>query len=275
MGGSTVTAEAKKIDPLKGKLNNEHAAVLANIERNIRRPLPQIQPHMPQDAPIGIIAGGPSLIEFEDEIRRRHADGLKLVSVNGTHDWLVERGIRPSAHIMVDSRPFNARFVKNWQIGTKYLLAAQCHPRAFDLLEGADVWVFHSGGDSLQTKILEDHYLGNCYITPGGSTVVLRGIQVLRMLGFTHMEIWGFDSCLMGDKHHAYPQKENDRGRIAEIEVEGKMFRCEPWMVSQANEFAIMAQAFGDLLHLVVHGDGLIAHMINTHADLLEETENG
>lgn len=261
-----------KVD-LKGKINQDHAAIMANIERNIRRPIPQVSPHIPQDEPIGLIAGGPTLNDFEDEIKERHAQGMKMVSVNGTHDWLLDRGIRPAAHFMVDSRAFNARFVKNWQPKTKYILAAQCHPRAFELLEGADVWIFHSGGDSIQTRILQDHYFGNCYITPGGSTVMLRAIQVLRLLGFTHMEIWGFDSCVIECQHHAYTQKENDNIPYTDVEVKGRTFTVEPWMVSQANEFAKMAQVFGDLLRIVVHGDGLIAHMIRSHSGLLDEIE--
>lgn len=260
---------------LKGKINNEHAAIIANIERNIRRPLPQVQPFNPQDKPIGLIAGGPSLAQHEDEIRERHANGMKLVSVNGTHDWLLDRGMRPSAHFMVDSRKFNARFVKRWQPKTKYLIAAQCHPLVFDTLEGAEVYIFHSGGDSMQANILGTHYLGQCFISPGGSTVMLRAIQTLRMLGFTHMEVWGFDSCLMDGAHHAYEQKENDGQRVVRVEVGGKEFFCHPWMVSQANEFADMSEKLGHLLHLVVHGDGLIAHMINTHSGLIEEDDDG
>lgn len=272
-------SNAEKIQPgsgwLQGKVNNEHAAIMANIERNIRRPLPQVQPYEPQDEPIGIIAGGPSLLKHEDEIREKHAAGMKLISVNGTHDWLLERGIRPSAHFMVDSRRFNARFVKKWQKKTKYLIASQCHPLVFDTLEDAQVYVFHSGSDSIQTNILQDHYLGQCFISPGGSTVVLRAIQTLRMLGFTHMEIWGFDSCLMDDEHHAYKQKENDGQKVIRIEVGEREFQCHPWMVSQANEFTSMSEQLGHLMHLIVHGDGLIAHMINTQAGLIEEEDDG
>src|SRR5210317_878643 len=173
---------------LDGKINNEHAAILANVERNIRRPLPQVQPYMPQDAPIGLLAGGPSLADHEDEIRERHANGMKFVTVNGTHDWLLDRGIRPAAHVMVDSRKFNVRFVKNWQEKTTYFIASQCHPAIFDALDKAKVYIFHSGGDSLQLNILDQHYMGHYFRSLGGSTVMLRAIQLLRTIGFTHME---------------------------------------------------------------------------------------
>lgn len=263
-------AEQKK-KWLEGRINNHVEAIAASMERNIRRPLPQVQPHMPQDKPIGIVAGGPSLKDFEDEIVQRNKDGMQMVSVNGTHDWLLDRGVIPAGHFMVDSRRFNKRFVKNWHPKCKYFIAAQCHPEVFDTLEGAQVYLYHSAGSPQETAILQDHYMGHCYVTFGGSTVVLRAIQVLRMLGFTHMEMWGFDSCYLNDEHHAYEQAENVENRIVKVNVSGKEFTCTPWMVSQANEFIKVAQHFGEMLHLVVNGDGLIAHLINTHAGDLEE----
>lgn len=246
----------------KGELNWPVPAVVANIERNIRRPLPQVQPHDPQDHPIALVLGGPSLKDTFADLEEKHQKGTKVVSVNGTHDFLLDRGIRPSAHIQLDARRFNARFVKRWQKETKYLLASQCHPVVFDVLKDANVWIYHASAHPQETAVLQSHYLGRYYLIPGGSTVALRALPLLRMLGFYKIEIYGFDSCFMGDEHHAYKQAENDRLRSAEVTVNGRTFKCNAWMHAQAEEFRRMAKFLGDEVKLVVHGDGLIAHMI-------------
>jgi hypothetical protein len=38
--------------------------------------------------------------------------------------------------------------------------------------------------------------VGCCYYVPGGSTVMLRAIPLLRMLGFWRLHLFGFDSCV-------------------------------------------------------------------------------
>lgn len=255
----------------KFSLNNAVEAVHANIERNIRRPLPQVQPYLKQEQPIGLICGGPSLNDFADEIKRRYDGGLRLVSVNGTHDWLLDRGMHPSAHIMVDSRRSNAGFVKRPDARCKYLIASQCHPAVFDRLKEANVYVWHAACGPTETALLDDHYLGRYYVTLGGSTVTLRGLSLLRMLGFCRIELWGFDSCCRGQAHHAYPQDEHEKYKKVELEIEGRPFTCEAWMHSQAKEFQGLAKMLGDELELVVHGDGLIAHMIETGYQLKQE----
>lgn len=245
-------------------LNYPVSAVETNIVRNILRALPQVQPHQPQAMTIGLICGGPSLKAAQSEIKRRYDDGLKLVSVNGSHDWLFDHDMHPSAHVMVDSRPSNARFVKNWDKRTKYLISSQCHPRVFEALDGADTYLWHTIDTPAVNAILHEHYFGRFYVIPGGSTVALRALAVLRMLGFAKIEIWGFDSCIMDGEHHAYDMPENDGEACAKVTVNGKDFWCEPWMHSQANEFQGFSKMLGDELQLVVHGDGLIAHMVKT-----------
>jgi hypothetical protein len=49
------------------------------------------------------------------------------------------------------------------------------------------------------------------------------------------------------------------------------MFSCTPWMLSQAQEFRGLVGFLGDEVELAVHGDGLIAHMIKTGAELSKE----
>jgi hypothetical protein len=91
------------------------------------------------------------------------------------------------------------------------------------------------------------------------------------MLGFRKIEVFGWDSCLRDDQHHAYEQKENDHTYVMEIRVGDRTFKCHPWMVVQANEVPkIIRYILGPIedFSIVVHGDGLIAHMLTYAASL-------
>ena len=91
------------------------------------------------------------------------------------------------------------------------------------------------------------------------------------VLGFRYFDIYGFDSCWVKDRHHAYPQKLNDNDRKVNITWGGRKFVCAPWMVKQAQDFMKLIKYRGHLYHCNVRGDGLIAHMIKTGAKASED----
>src|SRR3990172_1042599 len=203
---------------LRGGINTPQERLLENIATNIRRPLPQVQPHEPNDQRIAMVGGGPSLVDTLGELRDQIYAGVKVIAVNGSHDWLIERGIRPSAFVMLDARPSNARFVKRWVAGCKYFIASQCDPGVFDALAGADVYIFHCDlGTPKLSAILDRHYFGRYYEVAGGSTVMLRGMLLMRMLGFRYIDMYGFDGCILDGKDHAYPQPENATDAIVRV----------------------------------------------------------
>lgn len=257
-------------------LNTPVEEIQRNIEINIRRGLPQVEPKLSHpDRYISIVGGGPSLEETFDDLKQKYDDGQKVVALNGTFNWLMERGIRPSVHIIVDARQFNARFVSDPHPKCKYLIASQCHPDVFDALKGFETYIWHPCSNKSDQAILHDYYFGRWWQIVGGSTVMLRAFTLMSFLGWPNFEAYGFDSCFMGDKHHVYEQAENNGDAIAEVAVGDKTFLCNPWMYSQAKEFIDTAKGIGQHFNLVVHGDGLIAHIIKHGATRMEESENG
>ena len=271
-------ADKLQFDRSMFKTNIEEEVLFANMESATRRQLPQAQPWETQDRPIILLAGGPSLANFEAEIIERRKNGEPVVTVNGTHDWLLDRGCKPSMHLMLDGRPMNTKFVQRPVPECKYYIASQCHPEVFDALEGYDVTLWHGlFSDCEEKRMLEKYYFGQWFPIIGGCTVVLRGIMLLRLLGFENIELYGFDSCLMRDDtndswhHHAYKQTENDKNEIISIKVEGKEFLCATWMYSQALDFIEMSKSVAQHVNLIVHGDGLISYIIRTGCKKLEK----
>ena len=128
-------------------------------------------------------------------------------------------------------------------------------------------WVWHSASSDLVREVLEGER--EWFPVHGGTTILTRALVLLAMLGFRKVEVFGWDSCLRGDAHHAYSQPENDSERVIEMEVGGKVFRCHGWMVIQAQDFQSVVKNILGLIRdvrLCVHGDGLIAHLLDYSA---------
>lgn len=265
----TAYADAVEFGP-KTVLNVSHDTVYANVKANLSHGYAEIAPHEKQDTPLMILAGGPSLNDYKDEIIARRKAGEFLVTVNNTHQLCREWGIEPSVHIMCDAREFNKRFVADPFPRTKYLIASQCHPSIAESLPREQVLLWHSGNflqDTLKEWDAEHGTSRDWWPVFGGGTVILRGIPLLMMLGFHRFEIFGFDSCLRDGTHHAYAQPENDRTVEIPVTVGNRTFRCHPWMVAQAGDFMRVMRVIGPHIDLIVHGDGLIAHIISTAAE--------
>ena len=251
------------------KVNVSLDTILDNVRHSITLGLPQCKPHDLAGKTIGIACGGYSLKEQLPYIKERREAGMPLITTNGTHDYMLENDIIPSAHVQLDARPFMTRFVENWRPYIRYLIASQSHADVFETLKDApDVHLFHCVAKPEEVQLLEDYYFGHYYQVPGGGTVGLRTIMLMRMLGYDKMELFGFDSCYMGDEHHAFEQEENDKDSAIRVKVHGREFVCAGWMHAQAVDFLGMVKVAGHLFKLRVHGDGLIAHLLETGASL-------
>ncbi len=260
----------------KGGVNTPDEVLLEQVGANIRRGLQQAQPYPPNGQTAVIVAGGPSLKTTENDLVKAYWAGGKVVALNGAYQWCIDRNIRPSAFIMLDAREFNARFMETPVDGCHYMLASQCHPRAFELARGrkTTIWQGLSAGEK-EVELLDAFYFKRYHPITAGTTVAIRAIALLRMLGFMHMEIFGLDSCWMDGKHHAYDQKENNHEKTMSVWIRPKgrddmarRFICSTWQAKQASDFLDLVKHLGEHFQLNVHGDGLIAAMVRTGAEI-------
>jgi hypothetical protein len=221
---------------------------------------------------------------YEDEIKKHRADGVKLLTLNGAYNWAVRHGITPSAQCVVDARPFNARFVDPVVDGCKYLICSQCDPSVFENLPKDRTFLWHTSADMIE-DILKEAYPIQYFVIPGGSTVLLRAIPLMRMLGYSKFILYGCDSCVLPDMngaegdlkyfHHAYEQKENDSEPVFPIIVNpgGRVFHCTTWQISQGQEFIDLIRYLGEEILLDVRGDGLLSHILQVGAAQAEIEE--
>lgn len=282
-----------------GSLNEELEQIKQNAKTNINNGWEQIVPYESNEMEVMILGGGWSLPEFEEEIKQKRAEGVKLVTLNGTYNWALQHGLVPSAQIMVDARPFNARFTKPCvdeqgvihgditgidqtvldKLGDiRYLIASQCHPSVLEHLRKDRVWLWHTMVNEIEDSLKArwEKY----WPIPSATTVLNTGMILLRTLGYHKFHLYGCDSCLAPDKatHHAYSQPENDNGPLVPVTVkvnaqsEERVFWCNPWMVAQAQQFIDVTKLIGSHVDLEIHGDGLLKYIVEVGAKVADDT---
>ena len=231
----------------------------------------------PNNEQVVVVGGGWSLDETFEELQQLYWSGAKVVALNGAGHWLEERGVRVSAIVVMDARPFNARFIEGLRSpNCKVFLASQCAPELFDVAEGRETYIYHvlSTDTEAEKAILDGYYVNNWHGVPGTCCVAFRALCLFRLLGFQKFHIFGVDSCYRDDgKHHAYSQPENDAETTAKISVGGREFLASGWQVNQAVWFMELVKKEGSKFDLAFYGDGMIAHMVRTGAAM--ERKNG
>lgn len=259
-----------RILKLEGDLNVGEFGLLDNVRKNVTRQLPQVDRHDDQDRHLIIAAGGPSLKENFDELREELWKGAALLAVNGAANWLMEQNIRPLMVAILDGLPESVEFVREPILGCKYLLASQAHPDIFEACKDREVLVWHTCATDAEKQVLRKYYDGRFHQILGGSTIGLRALMLARVLGFRFFHIFGMDSCYGSDGgHHAYSQPWNDADKVGKVWCANRIFYCSPWQVSQAQEFQDFIRHHGKAFHLQFYGDGLLAHIVRTGAELI------
>lgn len=287
LDNDTVVMEVgERFDNSIMRVNTTDDQLCENIRTNIAKQFPQFSPLDPlgngySENPrhLVLVGSGWSLKEPDvyEELRQQHFEQACIVALNGSAKWLLERNIRPSAHVILDARPENIEFITDPIPGCKYFLCSQVHPSLFDKVADRDVTIFHALTDNAtkERDILDDYYgKHHWFRIPACGNVGVTSMLLFRFLGYKFQHLFGYDSCYKSDgEHHAFPQSLNDKECVAEFKVgtEGRVFKCSPWQAAQARNFLDVIQLNGALFELNIHGDGLLAYLIRVAAKMPDE----
>ncbi len=268
------------VDMVEGcRVNTPDEQIIENVKSSIRRQLPQFIPQRERPGEIAIVGGGWSLDDTFDELRSLCWEkGAPILAVNGAGRWLLERNLRAGAQMVLDARPQNAEFIVDIP-GCKYMIASTCHPDVFEACKGKETYIFHpvSTGTDEEKAVLNGFYNGRWTHVIGGSTAGLRAITLARMTGYRFIHLFGIDSCFSPEgRNHAYEQAWNIEGSGRMYwalnkrgkDTKGREFRCSTWQASQAQNFRDFIAHNGKFFRLHIHGDGLLAYMLRTGAEL-------
>lgn len=268
---------------LHGRVNVDDDGLRANVAHSIRLGFPQVRPQPIQADRVLLVGGGPSLEATERELVELYHAGAKIFALNGAVEWCLARNLRPSAQIIVDARPHNARFLATPIPRCRYLIASQCHPDTWAAAnDGRDnVWIWHAADpDESFAQLLEAYYFGRWHGIAGGTTVAMRGLCLLRLLGYYRFDLFGIDSCWLGETHHAYAQPENGSDQRVPFQAwptgsphRARSFLVSNWHLKQLEDFLQLLRVAGEHFLLNIHGDGLLAFALREAAEIEWEAQ--
>lgn len=238
--------------------NVDEGELARHIKASLKRKYPWIQLTAPHSQTALIIGGGPSLKYDIADIRERQKRGALVFATNGTFNWLVDKGIIPDCHVMLDARKENKQFVPKTGINICYY-ASQCHEEIFKIAENQRIIMWHPLIEGI-LDIIGDN-TGDALVG-GGYSVGIKSITLAYTLGFRNIHLYGLDSSYENGEHHAYKQSLNDSERTIEVQVGNEKFHCAAWMVSQADHFKDLLPALlKENVTLTTHGYGLVPYL--------------
>ena len=226
-------------------------------EENMRACLAHGFPAMKQipmhEGRLSIVCFGPSLKYTWSRIRR------PILTVSGSHDFLISGGIVPDFHVECDPRKHKTYFTRNPQAETRYLMASVCHPDMWENMKKANCEVWHSVESKKTIKWVSENDPGGLLIG-GGSNVGMRSIEVAGMLGYHKFDIYGMDFSFDDQRHAGFHPNEIEDEIL--ITLNNRDFRTTRQLYEGAREFIQMASHFD--CEWTLHGDGLLQEMVAT-----------
>lgn len=246
-------------------LNVEADQLMDNIRANVQRKgIPRIGMRKAV-----VCGGGPSLGDHLDEIRDAQTRGFDVWALNGAGKYLLEQGIVPTSVFVIDGRAGNADFVTPFDPRVSYFIGSACDPCMFNALADHDkVYMVHTAVCDGAVELLGE-------VEPGASvlgssfTVGMQALNLLNLLAYKVVHLYGYDSNNRSGHHHAYAQSLNDGQSEHLFEVNGKEFSASGMMANQANDFIAKYRRYEALgMNIQVIGEGLLPEMWRYHERL-------
>lgn len=228
------------------------------IRHAIRRAgVGRIAPGELRDDPLAIVCYGPSLRDTWQEA----AKFPTVMSMSGSHRFLVERGRIPNLHVEVDPRPHKVALIGDPQVGTTYYVSSCCHPAVHDHLQGQDVRLWHVfTGKEVGFRPIP---FGEWALS-GGSGVGIRAVVLARLLGYTNIHIFGMDGSASPKYGTHAGDHPNQTVILKDVEYSGRTFRTTASMLEVARETWPQLNQLPDIT-VEFHGEGLVQEMAKTY----------
>lgn len=269
-------------------IGDQYNNIVTNLKGGYKRfhDLPGFQKVKPHEQHIVIACGGPSIKRKEVFNKfKEYSEKYPVICAGSPHDWLIQNGIYPEYTAVCDADPITALYLKekNPNPNAKYLFASCCDPSLYEKVPSEQIYMWHCHSEEVAKRIYEGKLEKHYQAIGGGCTIGLRAMSLAIMLGYTQHDIFGMDSCLSENEHHAYefqaPDKE-DLGKLYKIKLginpqyggngpEDIEYLCAGYQVAQASQFKDFYVAHRAIFNPVFHGGGMLAHKMR----LIKEQE--
>jgi len=237
--------------------------IIENIKANRNTMAPIHRMHeWRENKPIAIVGGGPSLKSQLDKLKTFPA----IIACGSVHDHLIENNIIPTYCAICDPDVIMNTYLSRHNEQTKYLIASQCDPSTFKLLEDRNSYIYHLAGDKFDQSIYGEGQIP----IGGGCTVGTRAIAIAMGFGYYNMHLFGFDTCLQEKEekieHHAYdfntPEEKIHDVYEIKFEVDGPTFKVAGYHLGQLFDIKSLMGRNADKMQLTVHGESLLSYFM-------------
>ena len=226
--------------------------IRANRQVNVESGLPAVGKDRSLKGRIAIVGFGPTLNATWERLRQFDT----ICTVSKAHDFLIERGIKPTYHMDLDSRPHKVEFMTKPQPGVRYFLSTHIHPTYVEKLKaaGVDVSLFHVAID--EHERLHPYY-------PSFKVRYDAGIQAAELAyqwGYREQHWFGIEYGRAGEQTHA-DYHWGVTSEHCEVDVDGRIFGSTKLFFHGL----LLAEHFlcdRALVRCVIHGDGLLGHFL-------------
>ncbi len=203
------------------------------------------------------------------------ADDADVISVSGSHDFLLSHGIVPTYHVECDPRAHKADNIDKAHPDVQYLMGSAVHPVLLDKLDGADVALWHIATSEHIRKFTQELNEPGKLIITGGASVGLRAVSLLYNMGYREFHIYGMDCSFADEGKEQWAGKHAGRRQdVVQIAtVSGELFHTSLVLVSYATEFIEMIQRMSAGVDIRLYGEGLLQSMTKMHAQLAEKSD--
>lgn len=214
----------------------------SNLASVMARGLPLSRQGAQREGPLAIVASGPSVADYLDELRVWPGE---VWAINGAYDWLLDQGVIPRGFFALDPLPELADYLRRPHASTTFYLASTCDPAVFDALEGHKVELFHG--------VAEDIEYPEGLVVGGGTTAATRVPYLGLWKGWRDITMFGCDSSFT-ERVYCY-----DWGRYATdidnkrvwVEANGEgPFQTELGLMKQVSQLAVLHSKFNGRLKI-------------------------
>lgn len=256
----------QRLDSIEVTMATDKATLLDNIRKTQGRGLPAAHelPEWRDRAPIAIIGGGPSFSQTAEAAKCFR----NIIVAGSAHDYAIEQGVKPRWTVICDPNPATADYLRRPVQGCRYLVASHCCDEIFDALKGYDVATWNAGGAIEEA----DEVWGKegAILVGGGCTVGLRAIIFATIFGFSEVHLFGMDTCMDGERHHAYEFRSDKEESLClkgltEVKIgseAGKSFMMSGYQIGQMVGFKEILNFYSDKVKFIVHGGGVLAELL-------------
>ena len=242
---------------------------LQRMEATLARKLPPV-PHGLESGSCNVVAYGPSLKDTWHLI-----DDAPIVSMSGSHDFLIERGKIPKYHVEQDPRAHKAVFTSNAHPDVHYLIGTCCAPELFANFgrqHRVSVWHVIEPDAQIKEWIGANDPCGVCMRV--GETVGVRAFELAAFLGFKQFRFYGFD-CSWVDEQRAGAHNGDIHVPLSVGIGDARSWTTSHELLLTARSFVNMCLQLAGTIDVRVYGDGFAGALLGRVAQAKLDLESG